>query len=226
MLVSLYDLYFGKNMEFKKETSYYKNIRRDLFVLLPKKTNIGKVLDVGCGNGRTGYFLKKEFSVKEIIGIEVNETLKKEAEEHLDEVIIGDIEKLELPFKQCYFDYILLADILEHLYDPWSVLIKLRLLLKKHGTLLVSIPNVQHWSIFWGLFRGKWNYTQEGILDNTHIRFFTKKSLIKMFNNNNYKIIKLKRTMGKDIRVLNYMTFGLFSGFLTFRYLISVKKEN
>lgn len=212
-------------MNLNKNKSYYRNKRTDLLALFPENIGIEKILEVGCGDGSTGHLLKKENKAKYVCGIEINEQMKADAEKKLDRIIIGDIEKIDLPFKNEYFDCIIFADVLEHLYDPWLVLNKITPCLKTGGCVLASIPNVQHWSIFMKLIRGKWDYEDEGILDNTHIRFFTKKSMKSMFEDAGFEIKKMNRSMGKLIQLINTVTLYLFSNFFTFRYLILAEKK-
>ena len=163
-------------MSFTKQKTYYSHERSDLLLMLPPRVKLEKVLDVGCGRGATGQYLKNQFEVKEVIGIEVNPEMAQQAQTILDQIIIGDVQKIDLPFDQHYFDCIICADVLEHLYDPWSALTRLSKYLKDEGHLLLSVPNVQHWSMIARLLAGRWDYRDVGILDSTHIRFFTRKS--------------------------------------------------
>jgi 2-polyprenyl-3-methyl-5-hydroxy-6-metoxy-1,4-benzoquinol methylase len=212
-------------MEFTKENKYFQNVRDDLLELIPPGFQLQKVLDIGCGDGSTGGFIKQKFNASEVIGVELNDTLEKESLKRLDRVIIGDIEKMELDFDPSTFDCIILADVLEHLYDPWSLLNRLKLLLKPSGVMLASVPNVQHVSVFISLMRGEWRYVNEGTFDSTHIRFFTRNSITEMFDNAGLVISRLKSSMGKEMTFLNHLTFGLFSGFLTYRYFIRAELE-
>ena len=80
------------------------------------------------------------------------------------------------------FDLILILDTLEHLLTPWNFLKKIKSKLSDNGSIVISIPNIRHYSIIINLFiKGEWEYEESGILDNTHLRFFTKKSLFKIF---------------------------------------------
>jgi 2-polyprenyl-3-methyl-5-hydroxy-6-metoxy-1,4-benzoquinol methylase len=212
-------------MNLEKEKTYYQKTRTDLLSLVPKEKKLAHVLEVGCGIGSTGFSLKQGNKSARVYGIEINEKLKAEAEKNLDEVIIGDIEKIDLPFEEEYFDCIIFADVLEHLYDPWFVLKKIKPFLKPGGFVLASIPNVQHWSIVFNLIRGKWEYRNEGILDNTHIRFFTKRAVLKMFDGAGFEIININRSMGRIIGFINTMSFRLFNNFFSFRYLVLTKKK-
>ena len=131
---------------------------------------------------------------------------------------------MDLPFERDEFDCIICADVLEHLYDPESVLVKLAGYLKNNGYLLLSVPNVQHWSMIARLIFGRWDYQEEGILDSTHIRFFTRKSLRQLVPRAGYQIEKISGAMGKEVQIINFLTLGLLSGFLTFRYFVRAKK--
>ena len=212
-------------MNLKKDLLYYSHGRTDLLALLPEKIKLDNVLEIGCGNGSTGCLLKKEKKATHVYGIEINDKLKSEAEKNLDQVIIEDIEKTELPFKKNFFDCFIFADVLEHLYDPWFVLNKIKPFLKTGGFILASIPNVQHWSVLLNLLRGRWEYKNDGILDNTHIRFFTKKSQLKMLSEAGFEVKKMEGSMGKMVRFLNIISLNLFSSFFSFRYLILGAKK-
>ena len=138
-----------------------------------KKYNL-KILDVGCATGYLGAVLKK-FGC-EVYGVEISKEAIEEARKVLDEVIWGNIETINLPWEKESFDIIILSDILEHLFHPKKVLLKLKNYLKPEGYFLIVLPNVAHYSIRLMLLRGKWEYKDYGILDYGHLRFFTKDS--------------------------------------------------
>jgi len=211
-------------VSFTKQKAYYSHERSDLLRLLPTGVTLEKVLDVGCGNGATGRYLKKYLQVKEVSGIEMNPEMARQAQMILDQVIIGNIEKIELPYEQNDFDCIICADVLEHLYDPESVLIKLSAHLRDNGYLLLSVPNVQHWSVIIRLILGKWDYQDEGILDSTHIRFFTRNSLRELVQRAGYHIEKMSGAMGPEVQIIYFLTLGLLSNFFSFRYFVLAKK--
>lgn len=213
-------------MSFTKQKTYYSHERSDLLRLLPARVKLEKVLDVGCGCGATGQYLKNLMQVREVVGIEMNPEMAQQAQPILDQVIIGDVQQIELPFDKQYFDCIICADVLEHLYDPWSVLIKLKNHLSDAGYLLLSVPNVQHWMMIARLLSGRWDYRDEGILDCTHIRFFTQKSLRGLLQRAGFQIEKLNGTMGKEVHFINFITLGLLSNFLSFRYFVLARKSS
>ncbi len=133
------------------------------------------VLDVGCANGYIGEHLRRRHGVRYLAGIELDARLAREAGERYDLVLEGDAEDAgvwdKLPRT---FDAVVAADVLEHLRQPEIVLDRIRRALTDAGTLIVSLPNVAYWEVRRDLFfRGRWDYTDWGILDRNHLRFFT-----------------------------------------------------
>lgn len=151
-----------------------------------------RVFEIGCGSGATGLVLKQKFQGLEFVGLEPEEKVAQIAHTRLDKVIVSDIEKVELDtlgLKKGYFDIIICADVLEHLYDPWKTLFAVRDYLKPDGRVLASIPNIQHIDIINNLLKGNWTYSKYGLLDATHIRFFTLNEIVKMFSGTGYNVI-------------------------------------
>ena len=181
------------------------------------------VLDIGCGEGETGYELKKQGKAREVIGIELVEEAGNRAKEKLDRVIVGDIEKLELPFAKERFDYILMGDVLEHLIDPWQCLKRLKEYLKPGGSVIASIPNVNHWRVLKDLIlHDKWEYVTAGTLDRTHLRFFTRKTIARMFSECGYKIIYLGKNYSArpEVRLFDTLTLRRLERFLAVQYVV------
>lgn len=152
---------------------YYQRARPDVERLVPSSAKM--VLDVGCGAGVLGARLKRRGAAL-VIGVEIDPDAAATAEKVLDRVHVGDIEVLDLPYGTSAFDCIIFADVIEHLRDPWGLLKRLVPLLKADGRVIVSLPNVRHWSVLRGLLQGEWTYLPAGILDRSHFRFFTLKS--------------------------------------------------
>ncbi|WP_177218988.1 tetratricopeptide repeat protein [Polaromonas sp. OV174] len=139
-----------------------------------------EVLDVGCFCGGTGRWLKKQFPTARVTGIEMLEKAAAVAREVYEEVHVGKFEDIDISAWQGRFDTIIAADVLEHMYNPWSVLQKLSALLAPGGAIYISLPNIRNLSILMGLAGGEWRYAGAGILDITHIRFFTKAQILEM----------------------------------------------
>jgi len=156
--------------------NYYSNVRWEVFELIPKK-NQQKILEIGCGTGATLGKLKNEGYASWTVGIEQNHNCENEASKNnLDLFIGGNIECMDNELSE-KFDVILFLDVLEHLIDPWKVLKNTIRMLNNDGIIIVSIPNIRNISILSKLiFQGRWDYQDSGLLDRTHLRFFTDKS--------------------------------------------------
>lgn len=207
-----------------KANSYYEGVREDIVEMVDSHTP--RVLDIGCAFGINGEKLKQK-GVKEVIGVEIDPKAYEEAQNRLDKVFFGNVEKIDLPFENGYFDCIIYADVLEHLIDPWSVLKKHRRLLKDEGNLIISIPNVRHYRIIKKLLGGRWDYEKRGVLDSTHLRFFTLKSIKEMFRNTGYEIDKLiyKISASKSKKLVNKLLHGLLNEILAEQFLIKAVKR-
>jgi len=172
--------------EYKDESfSYFQTKRHEMLGYIPQTASI--ILDVGCASGSFGQILKSARSV-EVWGIEPNERAAEIAAQTLDKVICGKFDSsLNIPKKS--FDCIVFNDVLEHLVDPYSALNYCHKLLKKKGIIVASIPNVRYFDNMWNLLVKKnWEYAESGILDKTHLRFFTHKSIISTFDEAGYYV--------------------------------------
>lgn len=215
-----------KEFYLNKQKSYFRNTRKELAEMVEGKDN--KILEIGCGAGETGDYLKKSGKASEVIGIELLESAGNEAARKLDRVIIGNAETLTLDFPKEYFDCVILGDVLEHMVNPWCVLKKLNLYLKANGCVIASIPNVKYIWVFIGLLlRDDWRYEEEGVLDITHLRFFTKKTMKKLFFEAELEIIEIKPNLcpwGLKSKFINAVTLGIFKDFFALQYHIKAKK--
>ena len=140
-----------------------------------------RVLDVGCAAGAMGAAMLAS-GASEVVGIERHAPAAARARTRLTAVYRYDLEALpELPYPDGYFDVLTFADVLEHLRDPAAVLRHLRRWLSDDGRIVCSIPNVRHESVLLPLLvEGRWDYAEAGILDRTHVRFFTVDSMVRL----------------------------------------------
>ncbi|MBI4382929.1 MAG: glycosyltransferase [Nitrospinae bacterium] len=184
-----------------KPDSYYRNVRHDIFPLIPQEARC--ILEVGCASGLTGRALKETRGAF-VAGIEMDPGAAREARRNLDDVLEGNIETLDLPYQENSFDCIILADILEHLVDPLAALKKLRGCLKPAGTVVASIPNVQFFGLINNLAEGNWTYQKEGILDETHLRFFTFREIEKLFQDAGFAIEQVDETLDPQFKNVEY----------------------
>jgi 2-polyprenyl-3-methyl-5-hydroxy-6-metoxy-1,4-benzoquinol methylase len=152
-----------------------------------------KVLDVGCSSGYLARRLRERGS--SVIGIELDERAAEEARSVCEQVLVGDVETMELPFQPASFDAILCGDLVEHLRAPACFLERVRPLLREDGRLVLTTPNVANWAIRAGLLFGRWRYTERGILDRTHAHLFTRRTLVETLENAGYRVLKLDFTV-------------------------------
>ncbi|HVO75250.1 MAG TPA: methyltransferase domain-containing protein, partial [Ignavibacteriaceae bacterium] len=189
----------GKNGKArKKDLSYYENDRDDVRQLV--NPNSKKILDVGCGSGKLGAVLKQKLNA-EVWGVECVYDAALIAQEKLDQVINSPVEEAISRLPDKYFDSIIFADVLEHLADPFKILIDIKSKLSGAGEIVASIPNVRHWSVLKGLLEGEWEYREYGILDSTHLKFFTRKSLFNMFEKAGYVITNILYVIAESEKI-------------------------
>ncbi|WP_299668963.1 class I SAM-dependent methyltransferase [uncultured Polaribacter sp.] len=172
-----------------KDKSYYKHARTGMLPFVPKEAKT--ILEIGCGQGNfSGQFVKDGI---EVWGVEPDPTAAKFAIEKLFKVFESAIDEALKYLPDDYFDVIIMNDVLEHLTYPSEVLKKLKIKLTKEGVTVSSIPNVRYSkNIFNLIFKKDWKYTESGILDNTHFRFFTKKSIQRLHMDSGYSIQCIK----------------------------------
>ena len=154
-----------------------------------------RVLDVGCATGYLAEILARRGC--EVAGIEADPDAARRAEEFCEKVLVGDVEEMDLESKLEgeTFDVIVFGDVLEHLKDPARALGRLEPFLRDGGYVVASIPNVAHGSVRLALLRGEFRYRRLGLMDDTHLRFFTRQSVERLFEDTGFLITGLMRTV-------------------------------
>ncbi len=162
---------------------YFEAVRHDLIEIVEGSGL--RVLEIGCGTGATGAAMLRSGIAGEAVGIEFEPTSAAAARDVLTEVHEVDLEDFD-PSVLGTFDVILIGDVLEHLLDPWKVVSELSAILRPSGQFIVSIPNVRCYA-FWLpiVLRGRFDYTESGLLDRTHIRWFTRSTAIELMESAN-----------------------------------------
>jgi 2-polyprenyl-3-methyl-5-hydroxy-6-metoxy-1,4-benzoquinol methylase len=171
---------------------YYDNTRPEVVALVPERARF--VVDVGCAAGGLGRALKLQRPGVEVRGIEPVQSQADKARRVLDDVHVGNADG-PLPDHWPAPDCVIFADVLEHLLDPWQTVAAFRRVLRPGGALVASIPNVAHRSVLRGLARHRWDYGPEGILDRTHLRFFTRETALEMFEKAGFSIAHVGRVV-------------------------------
>jgi 2-polyprenyl-3-methyl-5-hydroxy-6-metoxy-1,4-benzoquinol methylase len=192
-------------------TSYFKNDRPELQALVPSGCRM--VLDVGCGEGHFGEQLTRKKGC-EVWGIEPVSVAAAEARTRLTKVFTGFFEDTCLHLGQ-KFDLVCFNDTLEHMANPWECLTLTRELLTERGHILVSLPNILHYYEFLSILKNKdWRYANAGIMDRTHLRWFTMKSARQMLEESGFKVIQIKGldpTPSKLMTMISVLSFGYYS---------------
>lgn len=162
---------------------YEDDPRTEVAELVPP----GRVLDVGCSRGAFGAELKRLQPSRSVYGIEPTAAVSF-ARHRLDDAVQGFFPD-DLPTAWGRFDVVCFNDVLEHMVDPWTVLTDCRSVVTSDGCVVASIPNVRYIEVVLDLtLHGEWRYQPTGVLDQTHLRFFTRKSIVELFESAGFKL--------------------------------------
>lgn len=158
-----------------------------------------RVLELGCSVGTQSRVLRQDLNC-DVTGIEINPAAAEQARSYCSKVIVGNLDELDFDsaLGRDKFDVVLCADVLEHLYNPTILLSKVKPLIDTKGYLVASLPNIVHAAVIFEMLRGKFDYRQKGLLDNSHIRFFTRRTIIDSFSAAGFKIDLLERGYARE----------------------------
>jgi ubiquinone/menaquinone biosynthesis C-methylase UbiE len=184
-----------------QQTPVHEKHNAELLRLVPPSSRA--LVEVGCSSGALAREFKKINPACDYLGIEIDPTYTAMATRHCDEAITADIETLGDAFfdQQQDRDCWIFGDALEHLKDPWRVLKSIRRVMPDQGCVVACIPNAQHWSVQVRLSVGQFRYEDSGLLDRTHLRWFTRTTISELFGAADFRIDKgLNRTMKEPAR--------------------------
>lgn len=173
--------------------AYYNNTNPELLARIPLQAR--RVLEIGCGEGNFAQVYRQANPAATYVGVELFAGAGRQAAAHMDHVIVGDIEQpsvlaaIDEVNGGEFADVLILGDLLEHLRDPWRVLADLRGRVAPAGICVACLPNVGHWSIVHQQLRGRWEYTDSGLMDRTHLRFFTLESALALFRQAGWTVL-------------------------------------
>ena len=217
--------------------SYFDDPRPDVQALVPPRAR--RVLDVGCGAGALGSALKAA-GVGHVAGVEGNPDAAAVARARLDRVVEGDLTAVPLPFEHAEFDCLVFADVLEHVSAPDRVLHRYLGFLAADGRVIVSVPNMRFWSVLARLAFDRWSYTDSGIRDRTHLRIFTRRSLLALLAeqgleverlSRNYRLFEDQSHIGRVGAALTHVVRQLvgplvFRNLLAFQYIAVARRRS
>lgn len=173
---------------------YYNSFNPTLREVLAKPPR--RILELGCSAGKLGEFIREKYPDTHHVGIEMNADAAALARKRLSHVIESRLEDIDFASEgvdQGSIDTFIAGDVLEHLYDPWRALVRVRPLLTDDAQIAVSVPNVRNLMIVGQLHNeGNWRYTPSGLLDVTHIRFFTLRDVFQMLDETGYRVADVK----------------------------------
>lgn len=174
------------------DPQYHQNPRVEVVSFVNEPP--GVVLDIGCGGGATGRLIKEKFPGTRVIGIEVNAHAAAHARRFLDDVVCASIDDVDISrhVNGATIGTVLLLDVLEHLYDPWRALTRIRSWLLPGTRVLASVPNIRNLANLDDLAAGNWDYGPWGVLDITHVRFFTRSTLRRLFEETDYAVTHME----------------------------------
>jgi 2-polyprenyl-3-methyl-5-hydroxy-6-metoxy-1,4-benzoquinol methylase len=214
-----------KNLYTTKPDDYYSLDRSMLLPFVPE--GLKTILDVGCGEGAFAKKLRQERQVAHSWGVEFFDGAIPQASKNLDKVIHAPIETALAELPSAYFDCVFFNDVLEHLIDPYSVLKDIRAKVKTDGYVIASIPNILNFETLYQFIKTRdWQYKDYGIMDRTHLRFFTKKSIVRMFREAGYDVELIQginKFYGRKFALLNFVFFNSFDEMKYVQWVIRAK---
>ncbi len=217
----------------EKSEFYFSHLRSDILDEMSKKFSDTqfkgmRFLEIGCGGATTGKVIKDKYQLNEYIGIEYVNSAAQEANKNIDYCYSGKAEDiLDTQLKGEKFDAVLFMDVLEHLYDPWSIVSQAIDKLNDGGFVIASIPNVAYYEVIYRIIFDKFEYNPNGgIMDSTHIRWFSKHTIKQLFKNINILSITNKHVNfnRKWINFLLKLTSPITKRYFTIQYIVIAQK--
>jgi 2-polyprenyl-3-methyl-5-hydroxy-6-metoxy-1,4-benzoquinol methylase len=193
----------------EKPVTYFAGARHDIVGRLEDSPSAA-ILEVGCGTGATGRAALAAGKAGRYVGIELDPRAAGEAAKVFPEVLVGDVEQMEFSAFHDSFDVLILSEVLEHLIDPWTMLNRLVACLRVGGAVYASSPNIAHWRLIANLVRGRFVYAADGVMDRTHLRWFTSESFRAMFEAAGVNVTSVGPLvpLGRKARFINRVAGG------------------
>lgn len=180
----LRDFYASKN------AAYFSGVRTDILEELPKDPE-ARILEIGCGTGATGEAALATGRAGFYRGVEFDPDSAERARLVLTDVVCANVETIDPALIADRYDVLILSEVLEHLIDPWGVMKALAPLVKPGGRVFASSPNISHHKVIRSLLAGRFDYETEGVMDRTHVRWFTPASYRAMFEEAGFETVSV-----------------------------------
>lgn len=209
-----------------KPNTYFSGARVDFVRRLPLDDN-ASILEIGCGTGATGALALAQGRCARYVGVELFEAAAAQARSVLSEVVTGNVEAMEFSWQPASFDALILSEVLEHLVEPGRVVTDLARFVRPGGMVMASSPNVSHWRVIRELCAGRFNLTDRGVFDRTHLRWFTPTTFADLFEEAGFKVdwVGPVTPFSDRTRVLSRLTGGRYDHlFMTQIAVIGVRR--
>jgi len=211
----------------RKPEHYWDVLNDDLLEALP--TGAQRFLDVGCASGRLGEEIRKLRPQAVVHGVEGEPEIAERAATRLDRVFQADLNH-PLPSFEAPYDCITCGDVFEHLVDPWTVLRQLTALLAPGGHIVASLPNVRFWEVVRDLvWQGRFTYRESGVLDATHLRFFTLHEMKQLFATAELRVVEVRPRLQRRprwLRRMDRLLGGRLRDFRTIQYVLVSQRQS
>ena len=203
---SLQDFYTDKT------GNYFEGLRADILEALPLNGE-ARILEIGCGLGSTGEIALASGRAGHYFGVELDEKAAATAAKRLTRVHRGNVEQMDLDLLGTDYDVLIMSEVLEHLVDPWGVLAALIPRIRPGGCVYASSPNISHQGVVRALLSGRFDYQPSGVMDRTHLRWFTPATFAEMFEKAGFRTLSVGplSPIGRKAAVINALTAGRFS---------------
>jgi 2-polyprenyl-3-methyl-5-hydroxy-6-metoxy-1,4-benzoquinol methylase len=208
-----------------KTTGYFSGARDDIVEMLSTGPS-AHIVEIGCGDGATGAVALAAGKAQHYLGIEMMPEVAEQARERLSEVIIADIEQFDLTQFHAKFDALIMSEVIEHLIDPWQTVARLLACLKPGGEIIASSPNIAHRKVIGDLIAGRFEYAPEGVMDHTHLRWFTPRSYRALFEGagcTNVQVMPIRRP-GLLPRLFNRLTGDRYAHLSMTQIMVHARK--
>jgi SAM-dependent methyltransferase len=172
------------------QTPIHDSHNPDLLKLIPADSK--KVIEIGCSSGALAREFKKLNKMVDWVGVEIDASYAELAKRYCDKTLVENVDDCDLSFFKQFSDRDcwVFGDTLEHFKDPWSVLKNIRGIIPEEGSVAACIPNAQHWSLVVRMALGDFRYEDCGLLDRTHLRWFSRQTMIDLFETSGFRIVE------------------------------------